>query len=196
MTNTTTCPSCRRQLRIPETLAGQPIKCPACSHNFAPVPDADERPAREPPPASPPVEDSADRRERRHRDDDERPVRAKRYDDDDDDRVVRRRRSEDVDDYDDRPRKRRPPAEYEPHRGTLILILGICSWAVCGLCGPVAWFLGNQDMQEIRAGRMDPEGESMTQVGRYLGMAITLLTVFSMLIGCVIFAIVVAVNAK
>jgi len=69
---------------------------------------------------------------------------------------------------------------YEPHRGTLILILGILSLVFAGLIlGPIAWILGNADMKKIRAGVMDPEGEQQTNIGRILGMVGTLLNVFA-----------------
>jgi hypothetical protein len=51
--------------------------------------------------------------------------------------------------------------------------------------------MGNSDMKEIRAGRMDPEGESLTNIGRILGMICTILMVVSLCvgIGIAIFAI-------
>ncbi len=58
----------------------------------------------------------------------------------------------------------------KPHRGVLILVLGILGLIACCLCAPVAWYMGSQDMAEIDAGRMDPEGRQMTQIGMILGM--------------------------
>ena len=58
----------------------------------------------------------------------------------------------------------------EPHRGVLILVLGILSLTVCQLTGPFAWIMGNTDMRKIRAGQMDPSGEGMTQGGRICGI--------------------------
>jgi hypothetical protein len=58
-----------------------------------------------------------------------------------------------------------------PHRGALILALGILSWLSCPLFGVFAWILGNSDLRDMRAGRMDPEGMSLTQAGQILGMA-------------------------
>jgi hypothetical protein len=59
-----------------------------------------------------------------------------------------------------------------PHRGTLILVLGILSLVFCplGFLGPVAWILGSQDLREIRAGRMDPQGAGLTNGGRICGI--------------------------
>jgi hypothetical protein len=65
----------------------------------------------------------------------------------------------------------------EPHRGTLILVLGILA-LVTGLgiiLGPIAWIMGNADMKKIRGGTMDPAGEQTTTIGRVLGMVATIL---------------------
>ena len=58
----------------------------------------------------------------------------------------------------------------ESHRGVLILALGILSWVSCPIFGIVAWVLGNRDLREMRAGRMDPSGMRLTQAGQILGM--------------------------
>lgn len=57
-----------------------------------------------------------------------------------------------------------------PHRGGMILAFGILNWAVCPIFGIIAWVMGNTDLAEIDAGRMDPEGRSMTQAGKIVGM--------------------------
>lgn len=68
--------------------------------------------------------------------------------------------------------------EYEPHRGVLILVLGILSLVFFGIIlGPIAWILGNSDLKKIRAGTMDPEGEQMTNIGRILGIVGTIINV-------------------
>ena len=76
-----------------------------------------------------------------------------------------------------------------PHRGVLILVLGILSLVVCGFLGPVAWIMGNNDLAEIRAGRMDREGEGMTQAGRICGMIASILLIFVCVLYGGIFAI-------
>jgi serine/threonine protein kinase len=59
----------------------------------------------------------------------------------------------------------------KPHRATLILVLGIVSFFVCPfVLGPVVWFLGSSDLKEMEAGRMDPSGQSQTNVGRLCGL--------------------------
>lgn len=57
-----------------------------------------------------------------------------------------------------------------PHRGVLILILGILSIVCCFICGIIAWVMGNNDLKEIAAGRMDPAGEGMTKAGKICGI--------------------------
>jgi hypothetical protein len=57
-----------------------------------------------------------------------------------------------------------------PHRGTLILILGILSIVCCFICGIVAWVIGNNDLKQMAAGTMDPSGEGMTKAGKICGI--------------------------
>lgn len=58
-----------------------------------------------------------------------------------------------------------------PHRGAIVLMLGVLTWFLqCPLFGLAAWLMGSRDLGEMRAGRMDPAGEGLTQVGRILGM--------------------------
>ena len=59
----------------------------------------------------------------------------------------------------------------KPHRGGLILAFGLLTWIVgCPLFGIMAWVMGNQDLHEMAAGRMDPTGEGMTVAGKIIGM--------------------------
>ncbi|MBA2114504.1 DUF4190 domain-containing protein [Bremerella alba] len=74
----------------------------------------------------------------------------------------------------------------KPHRGVLILVLGILGIVACCFCGPVAWYMGSQDLVEIDAGRMDPEGRQMTQIGMILGIVGMVLGVLAILIPVVV----------
>jgi hypothetical protein len=77
------------------------------------------------------------------------------------------------------------PAEYQgppqqplsPHRGGLILTLGILGIVCCFICGIIAWVMGNNDMREIDAGRMDPSGRGLTQAGKICGMVGVILAI-------------------
>jgi hypothetical protein len=63
----------------------------------------------------------------------------------------------------------------KPHRGTLILVLGILGLVICGFLGIAAWVMGNGDLKQIDAGTMDPAGRSTTNAGRICGMIATIL---------------------
>ncbi len=76
----------------------------------------------------------------------------------------------------------------KPHRGTLILVLGILSLIVCGPLGIAAWIMGNGDLREIDAGTMDPAGRTMTQAGRICGIIACILMILSVVVGAVLLA--------
>jgi GYF domain 2 len=58
----------------------------------------------------------------------------------------------------------------KPHRGGLILTLGILGLVLCHFLGIPAWIMGSADLKEIRAGRMDPAGQGLTQAGMIIGI--------------------------
>lgn len=63
------------------------------------------------------------------------------------------------------------------HRGATILVLGVLSWLLCPIVpGIMAWVMGNEDLREMDAGRMDPSGRGLTDAGRILGMINVLLS--------------------
>lgn len=75
---------------------------------------------------------------------------------------------------------RTPRLDREPHRGGLILTLGIVGLVSGLVCWPIsflaivpsvlAWALGTGDLRKIRQGAMDPDGESSTQAGWICGI--------------------------
>jgi len=69
---------------------------------------------------------------------------------------------------------------YAPHRGALILTFGILGIACCFPFGIAAWIMGNNDMQQIEAGMMDPTGKSITNAGKICGIIGTILVI----VGC------------
>ena len=93
------------------------------------------------------------------------------------------RRRDDYDDYDDGY-----GGGLEPHRGTLILILGVLSLMACQLIGPFAWAMGGADLKKMRAGVMDPAGENETRIGYILGIVGTVLLLISFALRVVWFA--------
>jgi hypothetical protein len=68
-----------------------------------------------------------------------------------------------------------PGSMMRPHRGTIILVLGILGLVACFVCGIFAWIMGNADMKAMDAGEMDPTGRGITQAGRIIGMVATIL---------------------
>ena len=67
------------------------------------------------------------------------------------------------------------PSALAPHRGVLILVLGIVSLLTCQPLGIAPWIMGNRDLEEIRAGRMAPDGQGLTEAGKILGIIAVLL---------------------
>ena len=49
--------------------------------------------------------------------------------------------------------------------------------------------MGNADLKEIDAGRMDPSGRELTNIGRILGIIGTVLMIFGCFAGLLIFVI-------
>ena len=75
----------------------------------------------------------------------------------------------------------------KPHRGTLILVLGILGIVMCGIfTGIPAWIMGSNDLKEMDAGTMDPAGRGQTQAGKICGMISCALMVISIVIGAIV----------
>jgi hypothetical protein len=82
--------------------------------------------------------------------------------------------------------------DIQPHRGNLILVLGILSLVALGgfavmpvlfnligvVLGVVAWVMGNRDLGRIMRGDIDPAGQSNTKAGRNCGIIGTTLNAF------------------
>lgn len=67
------------------------------------------------------------------------------------------------------------------HRGPIVMGLGIaglvmfCAFPLGWILGGIAVALGASDLQEMSRGRMDRSGRGQTQIGRYCGIAATIL---------------------
>jgi hypothetical protein len=83
--------------------------------------------------------------------------------------------------------------QYEqPHRGGLILVLGIVGIVMgCPIFSLMAWVMGSGDLREMRAGRMDRSGEGLTQAGQLLGMIPSIIVIF----GAALFMLIIIVAA-
>jgi hypothetical protein len=69
-----------------------------------------------------------------------------------------------------------------PHRGGLILALGILGLVCCFICGIIAWVMGSNDLKEMAASRMDPSGQGLTQAGKVCGMVSVILQIVGFVI--------------
>ena len=76
-----------------------------------------------------------------------------------------------------------PQQSLNPHRGGLVLALGILGIVCCFICGIIAWVMGNNDIREMDAGRMDPSGRGLTQAGKICGIVSVVLTIAGFLLG-------------
>ena len=170
MAHMITCPECKKHLQVPDELVGSQVQCPECQHTFTAQDDVEKvsvsAKASKPPSLPVPAKKEA-KWEVEDLDDDR-----------DDDRPSRRGK-----------RRKSLRGDFVPHRGGMILAFGIIA-LVTGtgiIFGPIAWVMGNNDMKEISEGRMDPEGESLTSIGRILGMIATIMSIVGIVIGCGIF---------
>lgn len=63
----------------------------------------------------------------------------------------------------------------ESSQATTVLVLGIIGIVACQLLGPVAWVMGNNEIEAIDAGRRAPENRGTANAGRILGIVSTVL---------------------
>jgi hypothetical protein len=69
-----------------------------------------------------------------------------------------------------------------PHRGGVILALGIIGLVVCHPLGIAAWIMGKNDLAEMDRGYMDSSGRDLTKAGQILGIVATALMIFQLVI--------------
>ncbi len=70
----------------------------------------------------------------------------------------------------------------QPHRGVMILVLGILGLILCFIFGIVAWVMGNGDLKQMDAGAMDPSGRGLTQAGKICGMISVILNIIGIVV--------------
>lgn len=70
------------------------------------------------------------------------------------------------------------PGFAEGSQATTALVVGILSFVCCGILGPVAWYVGQQELNGIDAGRRDPTNRGTANAGRIIGIIATVLLVF------------------
>jgi len=201
MPNVVTCPACGRKLNLPDQLLGQQVRCPTCGETFRG--EASPPPLPAPPPAPtpqsapvdllPPLPEPAGAPETGPA-----PIPIAQscpYCGE-----TLRSASPHCPYCGERlagAADQRPPWEgerafrrdWEPHRGTLVLVLGVMSIALLPICslpslplGICAWIMGLSDLRKMRQNEMDPLGEGSTQAGWICGMIGTLLS--AAMFGC------------
>jgi hypothetical protein len=87
-------------------------------------------------------------------------------------------------------------AGVEPHRGVMILVSGILGLMLCGIFGIFAWLFGKRDLDLIKRGLMDKEGEALTKVGYILGIVATVLFAIQLMFVVLYLVFIVAVIAS
>jgi hypothetical protein len=206
------CPSCKRRLNVPDKFLGKRVKCPGCGEaleaaeagetevqpekpkktvpppreSVAPAP---KRPARRSDPpddeAEPEYLDEPEEKPRRRR------PRRDEEDEDEDERAPRRRRRRGDDDEDDEyPTVRR--RRRAPHRGGLVLTLGIIT--LVAWCCPLAGFIvggiamnmAKKDLEEMSAGRMDESGRTLTMTGNVCAIIGVVLSMLNFIAGIIL----------
>jgi hypothetical protein len=71
---------------------------------------------------------------------------------------------------------------HAPHRGVLVLVLGILSIVFCQILGPFAWLMGKGDLAKINSGQMDPAGRDLTKAGMICGIIGSVLFVLGLVL--------------
>jgi hypothetical protein len=72
-----------------------------------------------------------------------------------------------------------PVVPVKPDRGVMILVFGILGIVCCVAFGIAAWVMGNGDLSEMDAGRMDPTGRGLTTAGKIIGIVSVGLAILS-----------------
>lgn len=219
------CPSCRAEMQVPDSLLGRQVRCPTCRAVFecqadgtaAPLPPLELPPApvvdelQEVPTTqaeTPPTPDAP-------------PPDARVIDDPHGEfvpcpfcaemipgqAVACPFCHERID-----PRRRWRRRDVVPHRGGLLMVLGVLSLVcVVGilLCfvgqvfnlvgiglGTAAWLMGNRDLAQIYRGDMDPEGQMQTKSARNCGIIGVVLNVICLLTCLVLVAVLQLAGAR
>jgi len=63
----------------------------------------------------------------------------------------------------------------EQSKATTVLVLGILGIVICSILAPIAWYMGNEEVRAIDAGRRDPTNRGTANAGRILGIVGTVL---------------------
>ncbi len=84
---------------------------------------------------------------------------------------------------------RNPHANLPPHRGEMVLILGLLGLLVCPLLGIAPVVMASRDLPLIDSGRMNPSGRGLVVAGKVLGwVSIVLVLLQLVILFCIFFA--------
>lgn len=80
-----------------------------------------------------------------------------------------------------------PPPPLPPNAGggsqsraVMALVFGIIGVVCCGLFAPIAWYLGNEELAGIDAGRLPESNRGMAQIAKILGIIGSVLLVLAL----------------
>ena len=162
------CPTCSRRLRVPDGLQVQDVQCPSCGTTFPTGVETGQ--VTTTPPSEPGrIEASS-------------PFRVCPFCREDVPREEVRCRycGEAVDEEEGAiPHSGTVRRDAEPHRGKVLLALGIVSLVLSGLyglallgipLGLTVWLLGRRDLRLMRTEEMDPQGAVLTRAGNACGL--------------------------
>jgi hypothetical protein len=172
------CPACGCKVQMAESMLGQSVRCIACDNRFvaAPVPPPSPTQGR----AAVPDEDEDPQARQPFC-----PACGKRVSWD---VVTCPHCGEELEAEDEFSRQERVPPgvrrDTVPHRGAVVATLGNISMIAGGLSlctfglgavisvplGVVAWVMATYDLEQMRAGVMDPRGRAQTETGRTGGI--------------------------
>lgn len=76
------------------------------------------------------------------------------------------------------------PGGCRPHRGGVILALGVLSLVLCPLIGFIPLLMAGADLRAMRDGTMDRSGHGITQAGYILGAVAAVMSAFTVVIMC------------
>ena len=73
-----------------------------------------------------------------------------------------------------------------PHRGVIVLLLGLLGLLLCPVFAIMARLMGKGDLEKFDRGEMDPEGRGLTQAGMILGIVAVALWVLGLLLSAAV----------
>ena len=86
-------------------------------------------------------------------------------------------------------------APQEHPQGTIVFVLGILGIFV-GVCAPIAWYLGNKALGEIRSSGTSYSNESQIRTGRMLGKVFTIIWIVFIVLYIVFVVVILGIAAS